>query len=257
MGGFTVVEMITVIALLAILSVGTTRFLTDASAGYAATERRATLVDNAQRSLLRLSREVQRALPASLRVSGDGRCLEMIEILAASAYVQAPVGSAGDGVHLLPLDNYDTLDEVRVAIQPDRGLYGLVSPGSISPPTGDVQILADNQHYLPFTSSHAFNENSSQRRAYLVRNPISFCFDADALWLYQGYGYTTTQPGVTSLPTNLPNRSLQAEGLGGASGFQAAAASLTRNGQIQVVLDLQMGTDQLTLSRVISVPNLP
>lgn len=67
--GFTLIELITVIAVLAILTLGTTHFLTDASQGYATTMSRTQLASDANISLGRMVRELKNPLPNSARTN--------------------------------------------------------------------------------------------------------------------------------------------------------------------------------------------
>ena len=72
--GFSLVELVSVLIILAILAIGTTRFLTDSATGLASTVDRSELASDARLTVDRLGRAVRDALPRSVRVSGP--CLE-------------------------------------------------------------------------------------------------------------------------------------------------------------------------------------
>jgi len=96
-GGFTLVEMITSLAILGILSAIVASFLQIPIQGYFDVSRRAQLTDAADLALRRMSRELQGALPNSVRVAGacggGGPCyLEFLEVRAAGRYRAEPGG---------------------------------------------------------------------------------------------------------------------------------------------------------------------
>ncbi len=74
--GITLVELVTVVMILGILSVGTVKFITDSGQGFASTVGRAALAGDVRFVTLRIAKEVRDALPNSVRVSGG--CLEFV-----------------------------------------------------------------------------------------------------------------------------------------------------------------------------------
>ena len=98
--GFTLIELVVVITVMGILSVGAVAFITDASDGYASTVRRTELGSTMRLAAERMTRELRNALPNSVRVSGA--CLEFIPVDGGSSYLNLPVSIASSAIDVMP-----------------------------------------------------------------------------------------------------------------------------------------------------------
>ena len=235
--GFTLVELVIVMVLLGILSIGTIRFINDATEGFVLTQQRAEVAADVRLSIHRLGRELRNALPLSTRLSGDRKCLEFIPISHGTTYVTAPIGAAGSSLEVVPFDTSSLTNQHRLAIAPVTNMYALNNPGGISPTFASSGPDANNIVNLTLSAAHQFANNSSQRRLYIVQNPVSYCVVNNALWRYVNYGFSTTQQTPSTspgLPNSLPNRALIAEGVDPVSEFELAPANLTRNGVVNL-----------------------
>ena len=235
--GFTLVELVIVMVLLGILSIGTIRFINDATEGFVLTQQRAEVAADVRLTVHRLGRELRNALPRSTRISTDRKCLEFIPISHGTTYVTAPIGVAGSSLEVVPFDTNGITNQHRLAIAPMANIYSLSNPGSISPSFATTAPNVNNVVNLTLSATHQFPNNSPQRRLYVVQPPVSYCVVNNALWRYVNYGFATTQrtPSSTpSLPNSLPNRALVAEGMDAISEFELAPASLTRNGVVNM-----------------------
>jgi MSHA biogenesis protein MshO len=256
--GFTIVELITVMVIMGILSVGTVRFISDGANGFATTLSRAALVSDAQQLITRLSRDVREALPSSIRVSVSGDCLELIPIVGASVYLSAPIGSTASSMQVVPLDGAVLSANSRVALAPTSNPYSLTTLSSISPTVTVAAADVNNEVAISFSSPHQFTQASAQNRFYLVESPVSYCRQGGALWRYQNYGFLAAQPIIASLPSTLPNRSLVAESIDPlASIFDFTGATLQRNATVTLNLQLQNGGDELAINHLVQLRNLP
>ena len=255
--GFTIVELITVIAILSILAITTTRFMTDASSGYASAQSRAALVESVTRAMLTVSREVRQALPNSIRVGSGGTCLEWVPIVDGNYYLQAPIGYAGTTVQVLPLQQYTLTANTRVAIHPETDLYALADPGALSPTIDSVTTEAMGEQTLQWGSTHTFARGSAQDRAYIVGSPASYCLDNGRLWHYSNYGFLASQPTVASLPSSLPDRVLVAGDVDATSSFSLTPATLQRNATVKVRLIAARDGDRVPVEQLINVRHSP
>lgn len=79
-GGFTLVELVMVIALAGLVAVMISAVLMRPMQGFVDQSRRAELVDLAATALNRMARDVRLAVPNSVRVSADGNAVEMLLI---------------------------------------------------------------------------------------------------------------------------------------------------------------------------------
>jgi len=87
-GGFTLIEMITVIVLLGIIAGILTPFIAKAMQAYTHSKARAMLVAKGRLALERLSREVHQAVPNSLSVLAAGSGIEFVRSRAGGRYVE-------------------------------------------------------------------------------------------------------------------------------------------------------------------------
>lgn len=94
--GFSLVEAVTVIAITGILAAIVAVFITRPVQGYMDASRRAWLTDAADTALRRIARDVQAALPNSLRPAGAAQQnLEMLVAVTGGRYAQDAADTAG------------------------------------------------------------------------------------------------------------------------------------------------------------------
>ncbi|MDG9926321.1 type II secretion system GspH family protein [Pseudomonas sp. GD04045] len=93
--GFTLVELVMVIALAGLVALMISTVLSRPLEGFAGQSRRAMLVDQAAGALNRMSRDVRLAIPNSLRVAANGQAMELLLIHSAGRYRPNRVGSEG------------------------------------------------------------------------------------------------------------------------------------------------------------------
>ncbi|HEY7775248.1 MAG TPA: type II secretion system protein, partial [Kineobactrum sp.] len=93
--GFTLVELVMVIVLAGMVAVMISTVLVRPLEGFVAQSRRAVLVDQAAGALSRVTRDVRLAVPNSLRVSADGKGLELLLIHSAARYRPNRIGGEG------------------------------------------------------------------------------------------------------------------------------------------------------------------
>ncbi|MEZ5561266.1 MAG: type II secretion system protein [Pseudomonadales bacterium] len=254
-GGFTLVELITVMMILGILAIGTVRFIGDSSQGFASTVARTELASDARAGIDRLVRDVRNALPNSVRVSGS--CLELIPVAGASRYLNLPVTSASSSFNSVPLDPLPLPAGARVAVYPNSGVYVLAGSGVVSPPITASAPGAGNVVQIAFAAPHSFPAHSPTRRYFVVTEPVSYCVAGDALYRYSGYGFAGTQPGIADLPAALPGRAMIAQQVTGAVPFRVSGATLNRNAVVQMDLRFERGGDAVRFEHSVQVRNVP
>lgn len=121
--GFTLIELVMVIIITAILATTISVFITRPVREYTNMTQRAELVDAADLSLRRMARDIQRAVPNSVRVKQDAVnnrwAIEMVNIVEGMRYRAAPTGSAGSGPFLnftLPITTFNTIGQFQTAL---------------------------------------------------------------------------------------------------------------------------------------------
>jgi len=269
--GFTIVELVTVILITAILSVGLINFIADSVDGYTGTASRNQLASNGRTLVERITLELQNALPNSVRVTtvnaNGNQCIEFIPSLAASRYLNAPFDSAGSSFDVAPFSPPAPAQAGFVVIYPSstEQVYAAPNPGpraplaSISGPDPDPD--ADDRLTLTLANAHQFNGRSPVERLYLIDQPVSFCIVGSRLYRYQQYGYfdLQPQPGVPGFPGSAPQRQLLANNIdnAGINGFQLLPPNLRRNALVKLTLYVSDRGDTLRLDHEVLIRNVP
>lgn len=100
--GFSLVELVVVIAISGIIAAIVGVFLLRPIQGYDAQVRRGELIDAAESALRRIARDIRRALPNSVRVDGTGRIIEMLNTVDGARYREGPGLIPGGHNHANP-----------------------------------------------------------------------------------------------------------------------------------------------------------
>ncbi len=234
--GFTLVELIIVIVLLAIVATISVRFVTLSTGGAIDTAARqqralATVVISEQ-----VSRALRAALPTSVRTNGS--CIEWMPTIAGSNYLNLPRGANPDSFEAVSLANGQSANGRIVVYGYGGDLYDPGSPGPISPPAtvpagnGQVTVTFDGG------ASHRFNTNSPRRRFYVVASPVTFCQSGSYLYRYQNYGIQDSI--ASSLPVSMPNREVLAANLvPGSLQFELTPPTLQRGAVVNFAFALE------------------
>lgn len=251
--GFTLVELVSVMSVLGILSVGTFMFLQNSTNGYAATMGRAQLAQEARLVIARMTSELRTALPRSIRVSAG--CLEYVPTEAASNYLSVSTTAPSSSFDSWPLDPVPAGSGLRAVVYPETTLYALANPGPVSPVVALTAPDLSNRVTVSFASTHQFANESPQQKYFLVSDPVSYCLSGGNLFRYQNYGFSASQLNALALPATLPNRALFAEGVSGS--FSANAASLSRNAEVVLDMTFTRRDEIIAMNHLVQVRNVP
>ena len=224
--GFTLAEAVIVIVILGIISAAVAVFIRGPVDAYFDVSRRAELTDAADAALRRMARDLQRALPNSVRVAGActgaSPCyLEYIPVVAGGRY-RAELDEFGAGDTLDFTNNSDTTFDLigpNILLPAATPLwlvvYNLGIPGA-SAYSGDSAATDVRRPYvggggsvsaIGFNSSVVLPFESPARRFHLVSSPVSYaCQPSPAggsLARHDSYGFPASQPlppgGTSSL----------------------------------------------------------
>ena len=148
--GFTLMEAVVVIAVLGIISAGLAFFIRTPVQGYIDAESRARLSDNAETAFRRIGRDLQSALPNSVRVSNVGGVfyLEFLQTRTGGRYRVAPDESVAPqvptGANTCPETNANGLaDEDTMAFGVPDTCFRSIGAVPISPTFGPVVPNSD------------------------------------------------------------------------------------------------------------------
>jgi len=195
--GFTLVELVTVIVLLSLTSIGLVKFIAGSAEAYREVNRRNEIAQIGRFAIERVSRELRNALPGSIRIRND--CIEFVPVQAASIYSRLPIVGLNT-----PADDFTAIN---------FSLSGSITRAAVYP-LASADVYSNNQHVLPIEFSSAtvsggavtfdfslpaqqFAEASPGQRIYFIDQPVSFCVLASGvgarLFRYDNYGYSDIQ----------------------------------------------------------------
>lgn len=251
--GFTLVELISVIAVLGILSSGAVYLLARSGEGYASVVERDKLNDRARLVMARISRKLINALPGSVR--SNAQCLEYVPVEGGASYLSLPVGSPDVQFLLAAPGAAVAFSGLRAAVAPDLEVYTLSNPGRVSPIVSLSAPDGNNEVIATLAAAHEFTSESARNRLFWISAPESLCGVGSQLFRYRGYGFNTTQPTAAMLPATLPDRALIAESI--VASFTVDPPDLARNAVVHISLTMNQGDALLRLHESFQVRNAP
>lgn len=201
--GFTLVELVIVIAITGILGAMVAVFLRTPLESYQSSVRRAELADIAQAATARMQRELRLSLPNSVRVteSGGKTYLEFLLTRSGGRY------RAEGGGDILDFTASDTsFDVLGPPIEAQAGdsvvIYNLNLPGADAYAGDNRSIYAGasgSVSNIAFAAKQ-FPLASPSNRFQIVSGPVTYVCDATAgtITRYAGYAIQAAQPADTA-----------------------------------------------------------
>jgi len=259
--GFTLVELIAVLVILAITATIGSRFIVYAVDGYRTVESSERLVGRARTSLEQMTRYLRNAVPNTVRVGASGNCVEWMPSLGGSFYESQladaeNMAALSTSITTLPfsieLDSGLAYHAIVGAMSADEVYSALIpsSRASVETPSGGL-ITA-----LSFVNAHRFFRNSLSQRVYVADNPKRICLSNGRLVLFESYGLDT---GALSSATNPGgNEVLLSNGLSTSSvPFALSAGSEDRNTTLDIHLTFSEGDFSTEQFQKVFVRNVP
>lgn len=256
--GFTLIEVIMVIIIVGILAPITVETITLPIKSYFNLQRRTTLVDNTETALRLMQRDIRRALPNSIRISG-GTTLELLHVSDGGRY-RAKLSSTGSGSILDFTTTDSSFDVIGTLANPASGELVIYNLGNASADaySGNNRASIANtstSNLINLSSAKQFPLASPQQRFFIVDTPITYRCDkvTHQLLRYTGYSITATQANPPSGVTG----QLLANKVGDCS-FSYGSASASRNGLVTLKLTLTDETgESARLIHQIHIDNAP
>lgn len=220
--GFTLVEAVIVIVITGVIGAIVAIFIKAPVEAYVDTVRRGELTDIADTTVRRMARDIQAALPNSVRVTGSDMFLEFLPIKTAGRY-RAAVAQDGSGNPLdfgasSPDTSFDVLGPPVSVLSGDQiVIYNLGLPGSDA-----YEGTSRRSASAPFGASLntvTFNPGAADfpfaspgSRFQVINTPVSYVCQPNsaspasgALYRYSGYAIQSAQPATVAALDGLAN----------------------------------------------------
>ena len=264
--GFTLMELIIVIIIMGVMSVGIAGFIKLSTQTYLNVNERDELLANARFAGERLNREVRNAVPNSMReatnASNTTHCLEFVPIIASTVYTEIAVAPelALNTLTVIPFQLPNATNPV-VIVYPLNSAevyqsHNVSSGKAFLISDYPESTTADGLDIMELNNAVQFNEDSPTNRTYIFDSPVSYCLNGETLTRYVGYDFNASQ----LLPPFFVNgsNSLMAEGLNfSGSSFTVFEASLQRNAVVQIKLNFTRDGEQVVFDNAIHITNVP
>lgn len=267
--GFTLLELIVVIVILGVMSVGIASFITLSTQTYLNVTERDDALSNARFVLERLNRELRDAVPNSVRINDNGvtQCIEFVPILASTTYLDIPVVPEPASASFTAIPFYDIngnpyvcngcADQVIVYPVSNSDVYNNHndSSGKVFN-VGNFSSAAINQWTLPIQNGAVtFDEESPTERLYIANQQISYCVSNGQI-----DRYSNIIGGAQTIPA-AGNPVIMAENLApidfNQAPFTILPATLTRNAIVQVNLHFTRDGEDYVFNNDIHINNVP
>lgn len=270
--GFTLVELVLVIVLLGILSVGISGFLSMGSQIFIDVKNRASLISIARFAIERVTRDVRSAVPNSINVTlvGNRQCIEFVPIIAAANYIDVPalpgevsrnsfnVIDFGESERL-QFEAQGTVDVVVYPLDANDLNASLNSDGASKLWTLNnisFDTSEDPEWEVSFSNSVLFEEDSPTSNLFFIDSPISYCVFNQELRRYVGGNPNNGGGGSGVLMANNIHTPTDA---GGQTIFPFELTNIAqfRNATVMFVLQLEKNDEVVVFNNEIHVPNVP
>jgi MSHA biogenesis protein MshO len=254
--GFTLIEMIIVIAITAIVGSMVAVFLRAPLESYIAQDRRARLADAADTALRRMSRDIRLALPNSVRVTSVGNVV-YLEFLGTRSGGRYRAQGGGDILDFTAADNsFDVLGP-PVAIQAgDRiAVYNLGIEGADAWKSQTLAAYTGAVGSNIAITAKKFPLASPGNRFQVVEGPVSYVCNPNTGTLTRYWGYTLAAVQPTPPPAPVSS-ALLAIGVSACS-FTYQPGTTERGGLVSMTLNLSQANETVRLYATTQVSNQP
>lgn len=219
--GFTLIELVAVMAIIGILAAGGATFLSWPMRTYAESSERAHLTYIATAAQQQFVRDLATALPNSVRLTATGgnHYLEFIPQSGSGRYrTEISASSSGDKLDVGNTDTtFDIFNSGDVPMVGDAlvvtatAAYSVYAGDNRNLVAASSAAVEPDETHITLVNSAAFPLDASLtgNRYYLIGQPVSYVcispatasdsvhgksYGAGSLWRYTGYGFSTAQP---------------------------------------------------------------
>jgi MSHA biogenesis protein MshO len=278
--GFTLIELVVTLVVLAIVSVGITGFISSSTQIFIDASERERLLREGSFAVERINREISAALPNSLRLAGNAgvHCLEFVPIRWSSFYLTLPVIPVSDSeIDIIVMQDIDgnvftpaagtdyavvyptSSDNIYSNTSNQRGLITACSDDG----DGDCATKDDADGVIQLALDGVFLQGSPARRVYIANSATSYCVRNNAIYRHESTiseTQTTFVNGGVLMAENLGNQLSSNPNVSDSNStnpFRIVDASLRRNAYIQTQFIFTRDGENITFTQEIHIPNVP
>jgi MSHA biogenesis protein MshO len=264
--GFTLAEMIVVIAITGIIAAVVAVFIRRPVESYVDVARRGELSDIADTALRRITRDVRTALPNSIRIATAGNItyVEFLQTTGGGRYRAAPDSSgAGDVLDFVAADDaFDVIGTMpALAAGNSIVVYNLSPTGGIANAySGDNRgdFSSNTATTITLSAAKLFPFQSPAKRFQVVEHAVTYACDplpagAGELRRHWNYGIVDPQPTPPAGGSN----ALLATRISGCSFTYTTNTATARMGILALDLQISDGGETVRLFQQAHVNNVP
>ncbi|MBZ9613829.1 PilW family protein [Rheinheimera maricola] len=257
--GFTLIELVITLVVLSIIALGVTSYIGIGSRMYADVAVREQVLGQSRFVAERLVRELRNAAPNSVRISETPlvSCIEFTPLLVSGIYSRIPVAPESSTELELQLFGPGSLTSTTsLLVYPQQAAdYYAASARKLALNSAQRDAIAAASTSgatvtLTLASNYSFPAHSPERRFYVSGDPVSYCYQAGAIYRYAGYVSAGVQPAPPV------GGVLMAEGVSAAE-FELQPAVLTRNAVVNLFLQFAGAEADMFFNYEVHLPNVP
>ena len=276
--GFTLVELITVIVILGVVGIGIASFVRGSMQIYLDVNTREALLTESRFAIERMTRELRRAVPNSIRIRGDStqHCIEFVPSQFSTIYTELPVQPSTETTVSLvfPYDidgnvfDIDSTDFAIVYPRRSEDVYDLsrnkrkIITSCSDDGDGNCSTRDDSDDIIQIEVDDAFAERSPASRLYFADGSVSFCvlsgvlvrFEND-IEISQAVGSLASARLATDVVNVLSSNPVVAPQQD--DPFTYFAATLQRNAVVQLRLRFARDGEQVEWHQEVHIANVP
>ncbi|MBT1451683.1 type II secretion system GspH family protein [Glaciecola sp. XM2] len=281
--GFTLVELVLVIIILGIVSIGISGFVRSATSSYLDMTQREALLRDGSFFVERFTRELNDSVPNSVRITGNAstHCLEFVPLAWSTYYLDIPLLNdtpvEANVIELVSIDGQQYVPDANdvgivYPLKADH-VYGVVDAAnpddirqrailSCSDDDGNCSTNNDSDQVIQLNLADGFFTNSPAKRLYIADTAVSYCVRNNAVFRHEA-SINQTQTLYTSggvLMAENVNNVLSANPTtspGAQDPFRLFDASLRRNAYTQARFLFTRDDEQISFLKEVHTPNVP
>lgn len=279
--GVTLIEFVVVIVILGLISAGIANFVRVSVESVIGITERDQLLNSARFAVTRLRRELERAIPNSVRIAkaNGEHCIQFVPFNWVGVYLDLPLATSANYAAEMPIIAPLDIDDNAYVLTPDTD-FAIVYPQrpqdiyNASQQNNELRRLrnidacanndcaAFNDNALTLTLENGFPESSPAARVYFASESVNFCVVNNNLVRFSS-AIEPTQPSSTNAASiiagNIGNVLLAGSNTLSLQDdpFQVFDSSRLRHATVQIRLRFSRNDEQLAFQQEVHIPNAP